>query len=161
MSLSNAIAAALDAQPGLAGAVSAQDGPDRLELALAANTAVGVALDHLDHSVADPDRPEWGIDELRAWGDRLARRVTYLMEPLVVVEVDAEGGLVELRSQSPTPRGQLRSYFEVRLGKLGELRMDRISFDATDGRRRPTTFQLSREVLDRLVDDLVAAAHGR
>lgn len=158
MSLSTAIAAALDARPNLTGTVSAQDGPDRLDLAVAANTAVGVALDHLDHSVSDPDRPEWTIDELHAWGDRLARRVTYLMEPLVVLEVDAEGGAVELRSQSPTPRGQLRSYYEARLSTTGSLHLHRLSFDARDGRRRPTTFQLSREILDRLADDLVSCA---
>ena len=56
---------------------------------------------------------------LRAWGDRLAARVTYLMEPLVVQEVDAEAGQAELRSQSPTPRADRRSFYEVRLRREG------------------------------------------
>ncbi len=161
MSLSTEIAAALDAQSGQTGVVAAQVGPDRLELSVTAAAPVGVELDRLDVSVQDPARPVWSIDELRAWGDRVARRVTYLMEPLVVVEVDAQGGEVEIRSQSPTPRGQLRSFFEVRLGVLGTLRMHRLRFDAADGRRHATPFQLSREVLERLADDLPAAAHDR
>ena len=119
MSLSTEIAAALDARAGQAGVVAAQDGPDRLELSVAAAAPIGVELDRLDFAVLDPARPCWSIQELRAWGERIARRVTYLMEPLVVVEVDAQGGEVEIRSHSPTPRGQLRSFFEVRLGVAG------------------------------------------
>lgn len=159
MSLSTAIGAALDAHlPNPAGLVAAQDGPDRLELLVAAGSSVGVELEHLDHLVRDPCRPSWTIDELRGWGDRLAQRVTYLMEPLVVLEVDDAGGTVELRSQSPTPRGQLRSYYEVQLRKEGTLRLERIAFDATTRRRQATTFQLSREVLERLADDLADCA---
>jgi hypothetical protein len=161
MSLSTAIAAELDARPDQTGIVSAQDGPDLLALDISAHAPVGVMLEHLDYSVSDPSRPEWTIDELQAWGDRLAKKVTYLMEPLVVLEVDAQGGEVELRSQSPTPRGQLRSYYEVRLNKSGTLRLFRMTFDSTDRRRRPSQFQLSREVLERLADDLVDTAHGR
>ena len=161
MSLSTEIAAALDARPGQTGVVAAQAGPDRLELSVTAAATVGVELDRLDFAVQDPDRPSWSIDELRGWGDRVARRVNYLMEPLVVVEVDAQGGEVEIRSQSPTPRGQLRSFFEVRLGTAGTLRMHRLRFDAADGRRHAAPFQLSREVLERLADDLPATAHDR
>ena len=127
MSLSTAIAIELDAQPNLTGIVSAQDGPDKLELTVNAQSSVGVMLEHLDFTRIDPYRSEWTIDELRGWGDRLAKKITYLMEPLVVLEVDAEGGEVELRSQSPTPRGQLRSFYEVRLKKSGTLRMNRIT----------------------------------
>lgn len=161
MSLSTAIAAELDARPGQTGVVSAQDGPDRLDLTVDATSTVGVSLQHLDFAVIDPNTPDWSIDELQAWGDRLAKKVTYLMEPLVVLEVDAQGGEVELRSQSPTPRGQLRSYYEVRLNKAGTLRLDRIAFDSSQRKRYATPFQLSREVLERLADDIADCAHNR
>lgn len=161
MSLSTAIAAELDARPDQPGTVSAQDGPDSLALHVLSNSPVGVNLEHLDFAVIDPGRPEWTIDELRDWGDRLAKNVTYLMEPLVVIEVDSQGGEVELRSQSPTPRGQLRSYYEVRLNKTGTLRLDRLSFDAQTRKRQASPFQLTREVLERLADDLADTAHNR
>src|SRR6056297_3503666 len=71
MSLSTAIAAELDARPDQIGTVSAQDGPDLLELDVSANAPVGVMLEHLDFAVSDPSKSEWTIDELQNWGDRI------------------------------------------------------------------------------------------
>ena len=142
------------------GLVAAQDGPDRLELLVAAGSPVGVELEHLDFTWSRPEPPR--LDDRRAprpGATAWPQRVTYLMEPLVVLEVDAAGGEVELRSQSPTPRGQLRSYYEV------QLRKDRDPPPANGSpstrppaAARPTTFQLSREVLERLADDLADCA---
>ena len=68
------------------------------------------------------------------------------MEPLVVLEVDAVGGEVELRSQSPSARDTLRSFYEVTLRREGTLHLRRVAFDAADRRRRPIACQLTREV---------------
>jgi hypothetical protein len=158
MSLSRKIAAALDARPdngALPCDVVAEDGPHRLSVHLTANGSVGVAFDALDFAVAD--RPEWPTDALRGWGDRLAARLNYLMEPLVVLELDPVAGEVELRSQSPTARNGHRSYYEVRLGRQGTLRFARVTFDEGTRRRRPVPCQLTRETLERLADDLVAS----
>jgi hypothetical protein len=158
MTLSPKIAAALDARSE-GGAfpcdVSVADGPYRLSLHLTAAGSVGLAFASLDFAVAD--RPEWTTEALRAWADRLSARLTYLMEPLVVLEVDAAEGEVELRSQSPTVRGGHRAYYEVRLSKQGTLRLGRTVYDETERRRRPTTCQMTREVIERLADDLVAS----
>jgi hypothetical protein len=94
---------------------------------------------------------------LKAWGDRVAARVTYLMEPLVVIEVDPVGGEVELRSQSPTARNGQRTYYEVRMNRQGTLRLGRVAFDEQTRRRSAVTCQLTREVIERLTDDLVAS----
>ena len=51
------------------------------------------------------------------------------MEPLVVLEVDAQAGEAELRSQAPTPRGDRRSFYEVRLRREGSLHLQRVAFD--------------------------------
>jgi hypothetical protein len=80
------------------------------------------------------------------------------MEPLVVLEVDPAAGEAELRSQSPTARGDLRAYYEVRLNAAGTLRFSRVVFDDASRRRRPAPCQMTREVLERLADDLVASA---
>jgi hypothetical protein len=157
MSLRRKIAAALDERLGEAPphAVSAEEGPHRLSLQLLANAPVGVSFDALDFAVTG--RPEWPVDALRAWGERLTSRVTYLMEPLVVLEVDPSGGEVSLRSKNPTPRDGLRAYYEVRLSRSGTLRLARVVFDEEARRRRPAPCQMSREVLERLADDLVAS----
>jgi hypothetical protein len=153
MSLSRAIAAALDDPQG--DLITATDGRDSLALDAELSTPVGVTCRSLEFRTTA--RPSWAADELKAWGGRLAARVTYLMEPLVVVETDAEAAEVALRSKSPTARGEDRGYYEARLDGSGRLRMQRIAFDAAARRRRAASFQLTREVIERLADDLVAS----
>jgi hypothetical protein len=158
MSLSRAIAAALDARPesgALPIAVAVEEGPHRLTLQLTASSPLGVECDALEFQ-AD-DHPEWSLDDLKGWGDRLAGRLTYLMEPLVILEADPIAGEVALRSRTPTPRQGQRSYYEVRLGRAGTLRLGRVAYDEAARVRRPVPCQLTREALERLVDDLVAS----
>src|SRR5262249_6011764 len=102
-------------------------------------------------------RAEWTSDALRAWGERLAGRVSYLMEPLKVLEVDPAGGEVQIRSQNPTTRSEQRGYYEVRLFEDGTLRMERLAFDEATRQRRPIPCQFTREVLERLADDIAAS----
>ena len=157
MSLSREIAAAVDrtvAEGVTLDVVAVEDGPHRLAVALTTASPVGVAFDHLEYCASG--RPERSAEDLRAWGDRLAARLTYLMEPLVVLEVDPVGGEATLRSQSPTLRHGHRSYYEIRLDRRGTLRLGRVAFDEATRRRRPASCQFTREVLERLADDLVA-----
>jgi hypothetical protein len=158
MTLSQKLADVLDTiQPDvLPFLASVQDGRHELSLELTAAGPVGLAFDALNFSA--PATPELNAEALRAWADRLAARVTYLMEPLVVVELDPVAGEAELRSQSPTARGDLNAYYEIRLNTSGVLRLSRVVFDAATRRRRPAPCQLTREVLERLTDDLVACA---
>ena len=158
MTLSREIAAAVESLPAgtaLPCRVEAESGPARIGLELAASGPVGIAFHRLDFAASGGD--ERTADALRAWGDRLASRLTYLMEPLVLIEVDAQAGEAEMRSRAPTARADLRSYYEVRLGRAGTLRLRRIAFDATSRARRTIPCQMTLEVLERLADDLVAS----
>lgn len=155
MSLSQKIAAALDARPdngALPCDVTVESEPNRLSLHLTANGPVGLAFDRLGFVASGRDA--WSNDEVKAWGERIAARVTYLMEPLVVLEQDRLDGGVELRSHAPTARGEQRAYYEVRLDRQGHLRLGRVAFDETSRVRRPASCQMTREVLERLADDL-------
>jgi hypothetical protein len=159
MSLSQKIAAALDENTKayvLPCTVTVEDGPNRVTLQLTALDTVGVAFTALEF--ATTSRPEWSSDALKAWGDRLSSRVTYLLEPLKVLEIDSGGGEVQIRSQSPTPRAERRGYYEVRLFRQGSLRMERFALDEATRERRPTPCQFTREVLERLADDIAASA---
>ena len=160
MTLSRKIADALETHAqhagGAPGTVRAETADHRLALRGAVGGPVGVAFDELTFAAVDPDPALDGAGG-RAWGDRLAARLTYLMEPLVVLEVDADAGAAELRSESPTARGEVRSYYEVRLGRDRSLRLGRVSFDAASRRRSPAPCQLTGEALERLADDLVAS----
>ncbi len=158
MTLSQKIADAVESLPAAGGfprRVEAEAGPARLALDLTAVGPVGLAFDGLDFAAAG--RADLPAGALRAWGDRLAARLTYLMEPLVVLEVDAEAGHAELRSQAPTPRGERKSFYEVRLRREGSLHLRRVAFDANARRRQAVPCQMTVEVLERLADDLVAS----
>jgi hypothetical protein len=161
MSLSKKIAAALDENTKayvLPCTVTIEDSPNRLTLHLSSLDTVGLAFSTMEY--ANTSRTELSSDALKEWADRLTKRVTYLMEPLKVVEVDDKGGEVQVRSQSPTPRADERGYYEMRLFRQVSLRMERFVFDGGARQRRPTDCRLTREVLERLADDIVASAGG-
>lgn len=159
MNLSKKIADALDENTHayvMPWTVAVEDATGRLTLHLTALDTVGLAFTALEYAVLP--RAEWSPEALAAWGQRISSKVVYLMEPLTVLEVDSGGGTVQLRSQSPTPRADQRNYYEIRLHHDGVLRMERFAFDETARRRSAVTCQLTREVLDRLIGDLRAAA---
>jgi len=156
MTLSQKIAAALEARPdtgALPCDVTVEHEGDAATIHLTASGSVGLAFRTLEF--ATKARAEWSPATLRAWGDRLAARLTYLMEPLMVLEQDALGGDVALRSQSPTARAGQRSYYELRLHRQGSLTLSRVSFEEATRQRRPIDCQMTREVLERFLDDLV------
>jgi hypothetical protein len=158
MSLSKKIAAALDENTKayiLPCSVAVEEAQSRLTIHLTGLDTVGVAFSFLEFATSG--RSELSSEALKGWGERLAGRVTYLMEPLKVVETDAHGGEVQIRSQRPTPRDEQRSYYEVRLFRQGSLRLQRFVFDQETRERRQTPCQLTREVLERLADDIVAS----
>ena len=137
MSLSKKIAAALDENTKVHAPpceVAVEEGPSRLALNLTALDTVGLAFSTAGVRHDEPARVDVGGTP-RAWGERLAGRVTYLMEPLKVFEVDAAGGEVQIRSQSPTARAEQRGYYEIRLFKQGTLRMERYAFDEATRQR--------------------------
>jgi hypothetical protein len=158
MSLSRKIAAAVDAQTradlgALPCPVTADDDGRALSLHLTGASPWGVAFDALEFQAA-PRNPE----NLRAWADRLGQRLTYLLEPLVVLEHDRETNELEMRSQSPTRRDSVRSYYEVRLHGDGRLRLTRVAYDEQARARKTVSCVLTVEALERLTDDLVASA---
>ena len=123
MSLSKKIAAALDENTKVhvpPCAVTVEDGPDRADLA-PLGPRFGRRGVHARWSSPRRAGPSGRRRRSDDWGERLAGRVTYLMEPLKVFEIDAGGGEVQIRSQSPTARADQRGYYEIRLFKQGSL----------------------------------------
>jgi hypothetical protein len=158
MNLSRKIADAVESLPPggpLPCLVEAETAEARLGIHLTAHGPVGLAFDGLDYAAAG--RRDLPPGELRKWGDRLAARLTYLMEPLVVLEVDAHAGEAALRSQAPTPRGDRRSFYEVRLRREGTLHLRRVAFDEAARSRQTVPCQMTIEVHERLADDLAAS----
>jgi hypothetical protein len=158
MSLSRKIADALANRPNQPALIQVQDQHASFSIDARVLSSLAVEANSLEFKVQRPNQPDYSITELEAWAKRIESRVTYLMEPLVLVEADAEGLEVEMRSQSPTPRDGLRAFFQARLTRRGVVNIHRLAFNNTSRQRERVPFQLTREVLERLADDLVASA---
>jgi hypothetical protein len=114
----------------------------------------------LELSVRRPAPP--GVD-MRQWAERIAERVTSLLEPLKVLEVDTQRGQALLRSAVGV-RNQDSSltYFEVILEGTTSADVRRYQTatqadDTASTRRIQVAFALTHEGLLKLVSDLVAA----
>jgi hypothetical protein len=94
--------------------------------------------------------------DLKARGEALAARCTGLLEPLGLVEVDADAKTALLRSAPPSRRDDELFYYEVLL-KPEAAAVRRFQATQTAGKRAQIAFTLTHDALTKLVDDLTAA----
>jgi len=90
---------------------------------------------------------------LAGWAAGVVDRVSGLMEPLKVYEIDATRDVAILRSESPTRKGDVRTYYEVVLTGLNRAVVHRYSGSSTPGREQ-IAFALTHEVLTKLAGDI-------
>lgn len=96
--------------------------------------------------------------ELPARAEQVCRRVTGLLEPLRLVEVDGPRGTALLRSEQPGQLGGERFYYEVLLQGDGGASVRRFQTPQEgQPRRQQVAFTLTHEALAKLVRDLTAA----
>jgi hypothetical protein len=93
--------------------------------------------------------------ELKQLSDRLAAKLIYLLEPISPVEIDAAGCTIQMRSNPPQRDENGSTYYELLVRRDG-LRLCR--YNKPKGQsRQMIPARLTREVLERLAGDLVAA----
>ena len=98
-----------------------------------------------------------GIEQLKTVSAELARRLTYLLEPISPIETDVDRCIVQMRSLPPKQQNDQIDYFELLVSRSGELSLCRYC-RAKGSEREPVPAQVTREVLVRLAGDLAAAA---
>lgn len=86
-------------------------------------------------------------------GERIAARVTGLLEPLRLVEVDGGRDLAQLRSDAPARRGEELCYYEVLRQGDGTTSVRRYQ-QLPGAKRQAVAFTLTHEALAKLVRDL-------
>jgi hypothetical protein len=95
---------------------------------------------------------------LTQWAVRTARRVTSLLEPLKLVEVDVTRSEALLRSERPVARGDAVQYYELLLRGEHTATLRRYQAPRTGpGKRRAVPFALTHEAIAKLAADLTAA----
>jgi hypothetical protein len=96
--------------------------------------------------------------ELKERAEQLCQRVTGLMEPLRLVEVDGSSNVALLRSEQPGQVGEERFYYELLLHGDGSSVLRRYRTPHTgQARRQQVAFTLTHEALAKLIRDLTAA----
>jgi hypothetical protein len=94
---------------------------------------------------------------VREWAESIARSVSGLRENLRVIEIDATTHEAMLRSVSPSKKGSIASYYEVRLNGTARATVSRFEADTVAGTPRVQVhFPLTHEVLAKLVEDVLA-----
>src|SRR6476619_6182612 len=73
--------------------------------------------------------------KLERIGKALAGRLTYLMEPIAPIEIDAAACVVQLRSNPPQRDDDGRSYYELIVRRGGEIALARNRKENGDARR--------------------------
>lgn len=95
--------------------------------------------------------------DLKKAAEQLSARLTYLLEPISPIETDAEGCVVQMRSNPPQRDSDRTSYYELLVARSGELSLTRYS-RPTGQSRQVIPAHVTREVLLRLATDFSAAA---
>ena len=138
---------------GGAGALIADAPNGRLECDLTHVDAIGCAVEAFSFRTGRLSGAT--LERLKKIGEDLTRRVTYLLEPIAIIEIDAEGVTVQLRSSPPSQDGGVTTYYELALNRDG-LTLRRYQSQAGQPRQAvPAHF--THEALRRLARDVSAA----
>lgn len=158
MSLRDDLTIELNALAGGSGWVAVQSTTPRCHVRLDVTRVEAIGCEVASLTVSAPSIAGIAVDELKAWSTRLASRLTYLLESLVPLEVDEENGEVLLRSEQPQTLPSGREYYELLLAAAGtdSVRLTRYRSEAGVLGRDAVEMLLTRDVVGRLVDDVIA-----
>jgi len=116
--------------------------------------SVGCRLTQVEAARSEPVADDDAA--LEAHARRAAGRVTGLMEPLRMVEIDRGRHVALLRSDAPAAKGDALQYYEVKFTGRNHVTVQRFKASkAGPAGREPIPFSLTHESLAKLVDDLV------
>ena len=117
--------------------------------------SVGCRLTQVDATRNNPVAPDDDM-ALEAHARKAAGRVTGLLEPLRVVEVDRGRHVALLRSDAPPSKGDSVQYYEVQFTGQNRVTVERFKANKSGpAGREAIPFTLTHEALAKLVDDLV------
>jgi hypothetical protein len=126
----------------------------RLEADLLAVDGIGCSFQTLGYSTDQLAGAT--LEKLREISDVLTRKLTYLLEPIGLIEADADRCSVQLRSSPPKKDEEATSYYELLVRRGGDITLSRYSKQSGQ-LRQIVPAHVTREVLARLADDFVAA----
>jgi hypothetical protein len=133
--------------------VAVNEAPRQLTCDVVERNPLAVSFNQL--RLATTELASAGAADLERIGKVLAARLTYLMEPIAPIEIDAAACVVQLRSNPPQRDDDGRSYYELLVRCGGEISLTRYRKE-NGGARRQIAATVTREVLLRLAGDFCA-----
>jgi hypothetical protein len=100
-----------------------------------------------------PTRREGSLEH---WAKGVAERVTGLLEPLEILEIDNLRNEALVRSNRPTQRGAELFYYEILLKGTQTAQIRRYQGSPGVGRREQVSFVLTHEAFAKLAQDITA-----
>ncbi|MBL8829561.1 MAG: hypothetical protein JNM18_21460 [Planctomycetaceae bacterium] len=135
--------------------ITAADGPHEFVCDLVGLDSLGCAFTRFELRHAKLTNAT--LEQLKKTAEQLSTRLTYLLEAIRPVEIDADACVVQLRSVPPHKSDTGTSYYELHVARGGRLTL--VRYQATPGQSRVAIpAQVTREVLGRLVQDFAAVA---
>ena len=136
---------------GQAGEFLASDGELQVSLKMADSDRLGCLLERLE--MKGTSGHPLNLDPIR-----VEKEVTYLGEPLKIVELEKYQGKALLRSFPPRRENQTVLFFELIIDRNEGLSLHRFAYDRNLGTRSHTPVPVTRDTLERLLADLVSWA---
>jgi hypothetical protein len=133
--------------------VAAEAEPRKLTCDVVERNSLAVSFERL--RLATSELASSSPADLERIGKALSDRLTYLMEPIAPIEIDARACVLQLRSNPPLRDDDGRSYYELTVRRGGEIALVRFRKE-TGATRRQIPATVTREVLLRLVGDFCA-----
>lgn len=128
----------------------------RIEADLLAVDAIGCSFQTLGYSTSQ--LADATLDDLKQISMDLTAKLTYLLEPIGLVEADADRCSVQLRSNPPQKGEDGTSYYELLVRRGGDISLSR--YQKRPGQMREIApANVTREVLGRLAEDFVSAVN--
>lgn len=126
----------------------------RVEADIVAADAIGCSFQTLGYSTSQlADAP---LTRLKEISDALTKKLTYLLEPIGLIEADLDRCSVQLRSTPPKKDEDGASYYELLVRRGGDITLSR--YMKKPGQlRQIVPANVTREVLVRLAEDFVGA----
>jgi len=125
----------------------------RIEADLLAVDAIGCSFQTI--GLTTTKLADASLDKLKETSEKLTGRLTYLLEPIGIVEADADRCSVQMRSNPPKKGEDETSYYELMVRRGGDITLSRYS-KKPGQLRQIVPAHLTREVLARLADDFIA-----
>jgi hypothetical protein len=126
----------------------------RIETDLLAVDAIGCSFQTLAYST--DKLAGASLEQLKEISGGLTAKLTYLLEPLGLIEADSDRCSVQLRSNPPQKGDDGTTYYELLVRRGGDLTLSRYR-KQPGALREIISANVTREVLSRLADDFVAA----